>query len=141
MERPAGITVLAFAMFTAAAILLVLSYFCFSIGSVIGEVVRTPGMPIFRMLGAAAMGVILLVMAILCALAGAGLWRVQSWGRALSILLVAISVVLSVIGIAAGLVYPQMRLVIDRIIALGVDLLVLWYLVQPHVKQAFGDRA
>jgi hypothetical protein len=138
MHRPAGITVLAFAMFTAAAILLVLSYFCFSVGPVIGELVRTPGLPIFRMIGAAAVGIILLVMAFLCAGAGVGLWGMKSWGRAISILLVAISVVVSVVGIAAGLVFPQMRLVIDRIIALGVDLLVLWYLVQPQVKDAFG---
>ena len=64
----------------------------------------------------------------------------KSWGRAISILLVAISVVVSVVGIAAGLVFPQMRLVIDRIIALGVDLLVLWYLLQPTVKDAFGGE-
>jgi hypothetical protein len=138
MQRPAGVTVLAFAMFTAAAALLVMSYFCFSVGPVIGEIVRTPGMPIFRMLGAAAVGLILLLLAFLCAGAGAGLWGAKAWGRALSILLVVLGVVISIVGIAAGLVYPQMMLVIDRIIALGVELLILWYLMQPEVKQVFG---
>lgn len=138
MQRPGGITVLAFAMFTAAAALLVMSYFCFSVGAVIGEVVRTPGLPIFRILGAAVVGIILLVLAFLCAGAGVGLWGMRSWGRALSVLLVVLGVVVSVVGIAAGLVYPQMMLVIHRIIAVGVELLILWYLVQPEVKQGFG---
>jgi Predicted membrane protein (DUF2127) len=141
MTRPAGITVLAFTMFTSGAILLVLGAFCFIMGPAIAEIVRTPGFPIFRMLGAAIVGVVLLLLGILCLLAGAGLWNVRAWGRSLSAVLVLVSVVLSVWGIALGLSFLLVRMVIVRIIVLGVDLLILWYLAQPHVKGAFGQRA
>lgn len=140
MQRPAGITVLAFTMFTSAVILFVVSFFCFVAGPAVADIARTPGMPVFRILGAAAVGIIALIFGIACLLAGAGLWNEQPWGRALSIILIVISMAVSILGIAAGLVYLRMMIAIFRVIALGVDSLILWYLLQPHVRSAFGSN-
>ena len=141
MQRPAGITVLAFAMFTIGAIALVISFFCFATGPVVEDFFRIPGMPIYRILGAAVVGIIALILGLLCIVAGAGLWKMQAWGRSLAIVLVVISVAVSILGVAAGLVFLRMMIAILRIIALGVDSLILWYLFQPHVRNAFEGGA
>lgn len=140
MQRPAGITVLAFTMFTSAAILLVISFFCFVAGPAVEELVRMPGVPVYQIFDAAAIGILALIMGLACAVAGAGLWNLQAWGRSLSLILIAISIAVSVVGIAAGLVYLRMMIAILRIVALGVDSLILWYLLQPHVRQSFGAK-
>ena len=137
MQRPAGITVLAFTMFTSAAILFVISFFCFVVGAAVEDFFRTPGMPIYRLLGAAVVGIITLIFGLLCAIAGSGLWRLQPWGRSLTVVLIVISIAVSILGVVAGLVFLRMMIAILRIIALGVDSLILWYLLQPHVRNAF----
>jgi hypothetical protein len=137
MQRPAGVTVLAFAMFTVAAISFVIGFFCFAAGPAVEDFFRVPGMPMYRIMGAAAVGIVALIFGFLCSLAAAGLWRMQLWGRSLTIVLIVISVAVSILGVIAGLVFLRMMTAVLRIIALGVDSLILWYLFQPHVRDAF----
>lgn len=140
MERPLGVSLVAFAMYAVTGILLVFSYFCFAAGPAMGQLGQTPGLPLFRYLGASAVGAIVLFVAIVSALAGSGLWSLRAWGRVLTILLLAITAALCTIGIAVAIIYPRTWLAIERTIALGVNLMVLRYLAKLQVRQGFNNR-
>ena len=138
MQRPAGITVLAFAMFTVAAILFVVAYFCFVSGPLMAEIVHLPGIPPGVRLHSAIVGVIALIFAFLCLVCGAGLWKVIPAGRSLAIVLTLVNALHSVLGIVVGLSFLLVVPVLWRIVELGLALLILWYLFQPHLKKAFS---
>lgn len=138
MKRPDGITVLAFVMFTAAALLLIFGGFCLTSGAVIAEMGRMPLVSAAHSLGAAAVGIISIILALLSLAAGIGLWTIQSWGRALAFTLVLICMALMVVGLAGALAGPNIVLAMRRTVVIFVDALILWYLTRANVRSAFG---
>jgi len=139
MKRPDGITVLAFVMFTAAALLLIFGAFCLTSGAVIAEMLRMPLMPVANSLGAAAVGIIAIIFAVFSLVAGIGLWTVRAWGRALSFALVILCMALMVVGLAGALAGPNILLAMRRTVVLAVDAMILWYLTRGSVRSAFGS--
>lgn len=138
MKRPDGVTVLAFVMFTACAILLIFGAFCVMSGAVIAEMVRMPLVPIANSLSAAAVGIIAIALAVLSLAAGIGLWTIRAWGRALAFVLVLICMALMVIGLAGALAGPNIVLAMRRTAVIAVDVMILWYLMRGNVRDAFG---
>ena len=65
---------------------------------------------------------------------GAGLLRLQNWARVVVIVLSIVNLVVSI----GGYFGPRMILFRQMSISMGIELLVVIYLFQPRVKEAFG---
>lgn len=139
MKRPDGISVLAFVMCTAAALLAIFGVFCLTSGVAIAEMARMPLIPVTSSIGAAGVGIIALIFAALSLAAAIGLWKVQAWGRELSYILVLICMALTIIGLAAALAGPNIVLAMRRTVVIAVDALILWYLARGNVRDAFRN--
>jgi hypothetical protein len=138
MERPTGVTILAVLCFIGAG-------FC-----VLGALVFVFGGTMLSSLGAAGGGgaflaglgmaaaVIFLAIAALYVATGVGLIKLKNWGRILTIVLVALSLLSSARNLLGAFSHFSFVLVIWPAIFAAIDVWILVYLFKPHVKQAFG---
>lgn len=94
----------------------------------------------FAALGAFA-GVALLLFGVLYIVNGIGLLKLRPWGRLLTIILVAISLLLGLRGLLTSAMHVQVGLIVWQLIILAIDVWILVYMSKPHVKQAFGQSA
>ncbi len=143
MQRPTGVTILAVLDFLAAGACLLLAV-AFGLGFGLlgsiaggGEGGSDAGMAVLMGLGALA-GVVFVVAALISLVVGVGLWKLKNWARILTI----VFSILGVLSNLAGAVIPMMTgepvSAVSSLIGLGVNVLILWYMFQPDVKQAFG---
>ena len=84
-----------------------------------------------------------LVQAFFAALVGFGLLKLKNWARILTLAAFALSLPMSLLTlvpplfqVSEGLVLVPILLVVAAILAIPIS--VIWYLVRPQVKQAFG---
>ena len=143
MGRPTGVTVLAVLGFVLAGLSLLAACVMFALGAAgIAGMTRggTVGGGMLATLGAFA-GVACLVFAVLYGASGVGLLKLRGWGRLLTIILVAISLLLGVRGLLMGVAHGFGVAVVWQIITIAIDAWILVYLFKPHVKQAFGQSA
>ncbi|MGE5323077.1 MAG: hypothetical protein ACM3SW_09460 [Actinomycetota bacterium] len=91
---------------------------------------------ILAAVGAAA-GVVLLVCAALAVLLGWGLLKLKEWARIVAIILAALGVLGALLGLFAGLGHFMMIGIFWALCRLAINGLIIWYLLQPHVKAAF----
>jgi uncharacterized membrane protein (DUF2068 family) len=83
-------------------------------------------------------GIFLLIVGVIYAVIGFGLWKLMNWARILSIVLVALGL-LSGVYSASHLFSPlQVGMLIWQVIWIAIDVWIILYLLKPHVKQAFG---
>ncbi|HEV2305123.1 MAG TPA: hypothetical protein VGR93_06365 [Candidatus Acidoferrales bacterium] len=142
MERPTGVTILAVLSFLGAAVLLLGACVMFLMGAA-----GLAGMAGGRGLGGplaalgAFAGVACLVLAVLYVVNGVGLLKLRGWGRLLTIVLVAISVLFGVMGLFRAMHMGVMALLVWQLIILAIDVWILVYMFKPHVKAAFGQTA
>lgn len=139
MERPSGVTVLAILSFIGAG-LSVLGACAMFLAGAAGLASAAGGRGVggvFAALGAFT-GVALLVAAVIYAVNGVGLWKLQTWGRLLTIVLVAIGLIFGILGLFRSLMPMHAGLIVWQLFWLGVDVWILSYMFKPHVKQAFG---
>jgi len=141
MDRPTGITILAVLEFlTAGALILAALLFIVAfglLGGAAGQAGESGGMAVLMGLGAVA-GVILLVIALIPLALGYGLWKLKNWARILVIVFSILGVLSNLAGAAIPLMTGEPVSAVSSVIGLGVNGLILWYMFQPHVKQAFG---
>ena len=116
-QRPLGITILA----VLAAIGGVLGLF--------GGIVSFAGYPISGVLG------LLLAIAYLAFAYGA--WTLQPWAWMIGIVVVGLAVILTIVNF---FIYPGYG-IISLILGLLVPGIILYYLMTPDVKKAFGQAA
>ena len=83
-------------------------------------------------------GVIIFVFAVLFAVLGFGLWNLRNWGRVATMVLCVLGAVGASIGIMLALLHFRLFGVMVSSVRLSIDLLVLWYLSQAHVRKAFA---
>jgi hypothetical protein len=95
------------------------------------------GTPIFAALGVA-LASIFFVFAALNGVVGYGLWNLRRWAFTVAIGLSSIGAVCSAVGVISGLVHFGIFRLLFWGICLGINLLILRYLKEPQVKQAFG---
>jgi hypothetical protein len=126
MNRPTGVTVLSILAFIAGAFTLIAGLLLTLMGTAIGSM----GGPVFAAIGAFA-GVIFLVLGALYFLVGFGLWTLKPWAWMLTVILCGI-------GLALNLVQALSGDVVGGTFGLIVNGFVLWYMMRPHVKTAFG---
>ena len=144
MQRPTGVTVIAVLDFIGAAFcviggLVVLfggamlaSFF----GAAAANGTAAPGAGFIAGLGAV-LGVIILAFAILFILVAIGLLKLKNWARITSIVLSALSLLNSLNGFRGGMAGG----IAGPVIGLAINIWIIWYLLQPNVKAAFGQPA
>ncbi len=142
MERPTGVTVLAVLNFLGAGLYALLAVLFFLIGAggaASGMMSEMGGGAAAFLLGlGAAVGVILLIFAAIGLAIGIGMWKLRNWARIVTIVLVGLSLLLGVLGLLGSLIAFELVSLIFQAIFVALYAWIIWYLFQPHVKQAFG---
>ena len=138
MERPTGVTVLAILAFVAAGFLVLSGFLLFVGGAMMSRLAVGPGLGNMAGLGSAIVAVIFLGFAALYLMIGLGFLKLQNWARVLAIVLAALGLIVNGFAILGPLVHFHPIFLLWRAAILGIDVWVLVYLFQPHVKQAFG---
>jgi len=141
--RPTGIVLIALYHYLAAAFLVMLAIALAVGGSVLGAMFAAGnrgllgGMGLFvGVLGAC----LTLIFAVVAALAGYGVWTFREWGRILCIVLAAITVLLSLPGLLFMGLHFGFFLGGYRVIKVAINVLIIWYLVQPQIRSLFLRR-
>ena len=142
MERPTGVTILAILNFLGAGLYALLAVLFFLIGAggaASGVLDEMGGGAAAFLLGlGAAVGVILLIFAAIGLAIGIGMWKLRNWARIVTIVLVGLSLLLGVLGLLGSLISFELGSLIFQAIFVALYAWIIWYLFQPHVKQAFG---
>lgn len=133
--RPAGITALAILAGLLGIILIILGVVVGALASFISDLIKAnapaigAGVVDFSAIIAAlatALAVIMFIFGILHIAVAYGFWVGAGWSRWLAI-------ILSILGIIGGIITLP-----GGIISIIIYGLILWYLMQPHVKAFFG---
>ncbi len=141
MERPIGVTILAVLEFISAGLVLLLGLLLTVGLSALGAMGRGgEGGSILGVLAAlgAAAGVFVMILAIIPLAIGIGLWKLKNWARIVVIVFAGLGALGNIVRVIWGLSSGDMVSTVGGIIGLGIQGLILWYMFQPHVKQAFG---
>lgn len=153
MKRPIGVTFLAVLHWLDAVTFLLFGVMLMLVARLAADLqasnIELPGVPpqmaetVFRLAEPGIAGAILVALgflAVLFVVIGVGLWKLRNWARVTALVLMGLRVVLLV----AGTLLWLLLLGFDPL-SLGLNLLfilvyawILWYLLQPHVKRAFG---
>lgn len=89
-------------------------------------------------MGGAVVGAIFLVLAVVDLALGIGFIKLQNWARVVAIIFTGIGVLFGVLGMFSLLAHMMVLVMMFRLIVLAIEVWILVYLFQPHVKQAFG---
>lgn len=139
MGRPAGVTVIAVLDFIGAAFCLLLGLALMLGGGFIATIMsqqQRAGAGFLGAIGAAA-GVFVIVCAALAIVLGLGLMKLKEWARIATIVLAAIGVVFGLLGLFTVLAHFAVVGIFWALCRLAINVLIIWYLLQPHVKAAF----
>jgi hypothetical protein len=140
MQRPTGVTILAVLAFIAAGFLVLAALFSLLGGAVLSSL-SSSGMGMVAGMGVAVIAVLLLIVAVVEAAIGFGLWKLRNWARVVTIVLVGLNLLGAVFSIISPFAHIHVfffLFLIRRLVLIAIDAWILWYLFQPHVKQAFG---
>lgn len=144
MDRPTGVTVLAVLNFLGAALYILLGVLFMvgmgALGAVLGQSGQEgsgAAMGLLMGLGAVA-GVVLIFFGLIALAIGIGLWKLKNWARIITIVLSALGGLACLAGLLGGVMAAEIISIIVNVIFLGIYGLIIWYLFQAHVKQAFG---
>ncbi len=100
------------------------------------------GVPMFVVAGIATVGgLFFLMLGAFELVIAIGLLNLANWARILTIVCAAIGLAAAAVGALGALAHFLPVLMMRRLIPGVIDALVLWYLSQPHVKQAFAPQA
>ncbi len=123
--RPLGVSILAILDFVGAAMMLLCG-----IGLAVG-IAAAFHVPVVSALGAVG-GVIFIMVGLVPALLGWGLWTLHNWARVITI----IFAILGLVGAALGLLSAETRL--TSLLPLVVNGAIAWYMFRGEVKEAFS---
>jgi len=139
--RPTGVTVLAILNFLGAACMVIFGLlFMLGLGLAgmgAGSSGEGGAMALLLGLGAVA-GVIFLVFAAVAIVVGIGLWRLRNWARILTIVLAAISLLPLLPGLLMSMLSIEIFTMMFQLAFAAFYGWIIWYMLQPHVKRAFG---
>jgi hypothetical protein len=143
MQRPVGVTILALFEFFIATLLTFLAIASGLglgvLGAILARTSRLGGPAAGIVVGTGMMvGVIILVFAVLFAVLGFGLWNLRNWSRVATMVLCVLGALGASIGLMLALLHFRIFGVMVSSVRLSIDLLVLWYLSQPHVRESFA---
>jgi hypothetical protein len=148
MNRPTGVTIIAVLDFIGAASLLILGLLAFAGGSLIAGFINaaaaqsgTAGAAPASGLAAGIgifIGAIFLAFAIFAIFVAIGLLKLKNWARVTTIVLSVLGLLGSLRNLIAAFHGGGM---IFTIVVLAYYIWVIWYMLQPNVKAAFGQTA
>jgi hypothetical protein len=128
--RPQGITILAILAFVAGAFGLLGGLGTLGLGSLLGSVAGVGGL--FQILG-----FVLLALSVVELAVGYGFWTLKSWAWSLAFILFAANILLQALMLVSWGGYGFTNIIVGVVFA-GI---VVYYLHQPNVRQAFGAPA
>ncbi len=140
MQRPTGVTILAVLAFIGAGLLVVGALFSL-LGGMLVSTMSASRMGALAGVGAAFLAIVLLISAAVDIVVGVGLLKLKNWARIITIVLTGIGLLGSVLSIISPFGHMHVFFfvfLIRRLIFAAIYAWILWYLFQPHVKQAFG---
>ena len=138
MERPTGVTILAVLEFISAGFIILLGLLLIVGMSVLGAMGGSgEGSGVMAVLGTlgAVAGVLVMILAVIPLAVGIGLWKLKNWARIVAIVFSGLGVASNLFGVIGGVTTGEMVSLSSGVIGLGVNVLILWYMFQPHVKQ------
>lgn len=142
-QRPAGVTVIAILQFIGAAMCLFAGLaFLLAGGTIAASMAaanREGGAMGSGLVGAfiGAGAIVCLIFAALWLITAIGMLKLKSWGRWMTIIFTGIAAVLAVLGLIFALLHFNIVIFVVRLIFLVMYGLILWYMFQPEVDQAF----
>jgi hypothetical protein len=147
MQRPTGVTVIAVLDFIGAGFCVIAALLMFMGGSMLasffgaaaanGATGAAPAAGIMASIGIIA-GVIVLCFGALAVFVALGLLKLKNWARITTIVLAALGLLSSLRNLIAAFHGGGM---VVTIIILAYYIWVIWYMLQPNVKAAFGQTA
>jgi hypothetical protein len=142
MPRPLGVTILAVCYFIFAGILTLLGLASiFGMGFLAQIIAQNEELsrigPAVLAGAGIIIGVFFLGLAFLLGFTGYGLVALRNWARTVAIVLSVIGVAFAALRVLFSLIALEPFSLLFGGIRLGIHLLILWYLNQPHVKQVF----
>jgi hypothetical protein len=140
MERPVGITILAVLNFLAAVFwFLAAGVFVLGPGQAIrgSEPVSAAALTSLAALGPAG-GIVLLLFAAINVIVGIGMWKLRHWARTLYMVFTGFAVAACALGMLTALAGADILMLLFNAALTLVYVWMLWYLLRPHVKKAFG---
>ncbi len=138
MERPTGVTVLAILSFMSAACAVLFALIFVFGGALLSRMSHSRiDSSVVAGLGVLA-GVFIFGFAVLYAVVGFGLWKLQNWSRLLTMILVGVSGVFSVLRVMGSVLHFRPGFAAFNLVICAIDIWILIYLLRPDVKQAFG---
>jgi hypothetical protein len=139
LRTPTGITILAAVMILAGVLFALAGLAFFLVGSKLAVTIGHEGAGLAAVLGGmGAAGVIFLAFGGLHVVLAIGLLQHRNAARILTILLFGLSTVGACIGLIATTVRFNQAGLTWNAGLIGVDVWVLWYLLRPQTKNAFG---
>ena len=143
MVRPTGVTVIAVLCFLGTALCALFGLLTIVGGGFVATLINQQGAQgsagvagIMAGLGAA-LGVFMLIIAAVNGVIGFGLWKLKEWARIVTIILCGISALFQVLGLLGSMAHFNPIAFAWSGFWLGIDALIIWYLLKPEVKAAF----
>lgn len=148
MQRPTGVTILAILDFLGAGVAVLVAIAGFLGATFLGAIIsqaasQSGGAGMGAGLGAAigaVLGIGALIGAAVSALLGWGMWSLKEWARILQIVFAGLGACVQALGALVSLTHVRIFLLVWHLVFLAVNALIVWYLIQPHVKAAFAQR-
>jgi hypothetical protein len=140
--RPTGVTLIAVFHFISALFLLGMAMLLFVGGTVLGAMFggssfgSATGASLGFMVGALG-GILFIGFAVVAVVAGYGTWNLREWGRILSIVLAAISLLFSFPGLLVMGLHLNLFIGTYRLFRIAIAILIIWYLLQPQIRALF----
>jgi len=145
MERPTGVTVLAVLLMIFAAFAAIAGLALLVLGLGGGAALQMRGASTgmsTMMAGMGALGgVFLLALAAVYVVLGVGLLKLLNWARVVTLVLVGLGLLFAAIGLLTAVIHFRVALLLWQLIVVAIDASIVWYLLRPDVKQAFGTTS
>jgi hypothetical protein len=140
MQRPAGVVLIAALYIIGGVFALLGGLAAFFIGGAFLTRATALGLPVSGIAGGIGtmLGVILIVIGVLALIIAIGLIGMKGWARAIAMVLAAIFAILGIFHIFVLMMHFMMVRVFFVLVRVVINALILWYLNQPGVKQAFS---
>ena len=140
MQKPTGVILIGILYIIGAIVSLLAGLAAFFFGGALMMHAAAYGMPVTGMAGGigAFIGVILLVSAALALIIAIGLLGLKNWARIIAMVLSAIGAVFGLLAVFALMMHFAAIMAFWQLIKIAINVLIVWYLNQPQVKQAFG---
>jgi len=133
-QRPLGITILAILGIIGGVLGLLGGCGAIAGGALVGALGAQAGVGAVAAGGGllGLLGIVALAMAVGWIAFGIGAWTLKPWAWMLGLILVGVSIVVALVTVLTGGDFGS------QIISLAIDAVMVYYLMTPEVKQAFG---